>query len=114
MRSTRAHKDGEEGQWRAKHTTPRWESLFSGRLRRTIGGKGSGTIALGTVGALREREARAVFEAGFEPMINAIGPSRIVVYGSRKSPVFDDAEKRGIEIVQFDSDTALVFATRSR
>ena len=73
-----------------------------------------GTVAVGTAGAMRESEIRKVFEAGFEPMINAVNPSRIVVYGSRRSPVFDQAEQRGIEIVQFDTDTARAFAKRSR
>lgn len=71
-----------------------------------------GTIAVGTAGAMRERETREVFEAGFEAMLDAVEPKRIVVYGSRKSPVFASAEERGIEIVQFDTDTAKVFAKR--
>lgn len=73
-----------------------------------------GTVAVGTAGAMRESEVRAVFEAGFGPMIEVVKPSRIVVYGSRRSSVFDQAEQRGIEIVQFDTETAIAFAKRSR
>ena len=71
-----------------------------------------GTIAVGTAGAMREKEAREVFEAGFTPMLDAINPRRIVVYGSRKSTVFEDAEARGIEILQFDTATANAFSKR--
>lgn len=73
-----------------------------------------GTIAVGTAGAMRTKEAREVFEAGFEPMLKAVAPSRIIVYGSRKSPVFMLAEERGIKIVQFDTDTAKVFSKRGK
>lgn len=71
-----------------------------------------GTIAIGTAGAMRERKSREVFEAGFMPMLKALMPRRIVVYGSRKSKVFSLAEDRGIEIVQFDTDTAKAFSKR--
>lgn len=69
-----------------------------------------GTIAVGTVGAMREKEARIVFESGFTPMIDRLKPKRIVVYGSRRSSVFELAERKGIELLQFDSSTALAFS----
>lgn len=69
-----------------------------------------GTIAVGTAGAMREKETRKVFEDGFEPMLHAIAPKRIVVYGSRRSPVFEEAEQSGVKIVQFDTDTSKVFS----
>lgn len=72
-----------------------------------------GTVAVGTVGAMRDSEARNVFEAGFEPMLEAVEPRRIVVYGSRKSSVFEVAERHGIEVLQFDSEIAKVFSRRS-
>ena len=72
-----------------------------------------GTIAVGTAGAMREKESRKVFEDGFGPMLNSVSPSRIIVYGSRKSPVFDEAEDLGIEIIQFDTETAKAFMNRS-
>ncbi len=72
-----------------------------------------GTIAVGTAGAMREKESRAVFEAGFETMLDALSPKRIVVYGSRRSPVFFSAEERGVEIMQFDTDTAKAYAKRA-
>ena len=68
-----------------------------------------GTIAVGTAGAMREKETRLVFEEGFVPMLDAVMPKRIVVYGSRKSPVFNIAEQRGIEIIQFNTTTAIAF-----
>ena len=72
-----------------------------------------GTIAVGTAGAMREKDARKVFEDGFGPMLDAIAPRRIIVYGSRESPVFKEAESAGIEIVQFDTETAKAFMNRS-
>lgn len=71
-----------------------------------------GTVAVGTAGAMRDKEARDVFESGFEPMMNTIAPKRIIVYGSRNSPVFKVAENRGIEIVQFNTETAKAFMNR--
>ena len=62
---------------------------------------------------MREKEAREVFEAGFGPMLDVVAPRRIVVYGSRNSAVFEEAEKRGVEIVQFDTETAKAFKKRS-
>lgn len=69
-----------------------------------------GTIAVGTTGAMKDKEARKVFEAGFLPMLEHLQPRRIVVYGSRKSQVFKLAELRGIEIIQFDTATTRAFA----
>ena len=71
-----------------------------------------GTIAVGTAGAMREKETRKIFESGFEPMLDAVAPKRIIVYGSRRSCVFALAEERGVEIVQFDTDTARAFSKR--
>lgn len=72
-----------------------------------------GTIAIGTVGAMRDKEARKVFEAGFVPMLESVKPKRIVVYGSKNSSVFLGVEKQGIEIIQFESETAMAFSKRS-
>ena len=72
-----------------------------------------GTIAVGTAGAMREKDARKVFEDGFRPMLDVIAPSRVIVYGSRKSPVFKEAEDLGVEIVQFDTETAKAFMNGS-
>ena len=69
-----------------------------------------GTIAVGTAGAMREKEAREVFEKGFHPMLERLQPKRIVVYGSRKSQVFELAEHSGIEVIQFDTETSKAFA----
>lgn len=71
-----------------------------------------GTVAVGTAGAMRDKETRRVFEAGFGPMLEALAPKRIVVYGSRRSAVFADAEECEIEILQFDTDTAKMFSKR--
>lgn len=77
------------------------------------GVEAGGTIAVGTAGGMREKETRKVFESGFGPMLDAVAPRRIVVYGSRSSHVFNEAERAGIEIVQFDTETAKAFMSRS-
>lgn len=71
-----------------------------------------GTVAVGTAGCMREKEIRQVFEEGFPIMLERISPRRVVVYGSRRSPVFNEAEQVGIEIVSFDTNTASVFAKK--
>lgn len=68
-----------------------------------------GTVAVGTAGCMREKEIRQVFEEGFPAMLERINPRRVVVYGSRRSPVFSEAEQAGIEIVSFETNTASVF-----
>lgn len=68
-----------------------------------------GTIAVGTAGTMREKEARRVFEAGFEFMLERIQPKRIVVYGSARSKVFESAANDGIEVIPFETATATIF-----
>lgn len=68
-----------------------------------------GTIAVGTAGCMREKESRIVFEEGFPVMLNTLRPRRIIVYGSTRSAVFSEAEKKGIEIKPFQTSTSLAF-----
>lgn len=69
-----------------------------------------GTVAVGTVGCMREREARRVFTEGLAELVNRIHPSRIVVYGSLREDVFKVVRDAGIEIVHFPSATSVVMA----
>lgn len=79
-----------------------------------FGGIESGdTVAVGTAGCMREREPRQVFERGFAPMIEAVRPARVVVYGSARSGVFHEAEESGVEVMAFQSDTTRAFERRS-
>ena len=71
-----------------------------------------GTVAVGTAGCMREKEARQVFEKGFPVMLDKLVPKRIVIYGSERSPVIDEARKRKIDVVSFPTETAVVFARR--
>lgn len=77
------------------------------------GVESGGTVAVGTAGCMREKQSRRVFECGFGPMLEAVKPARVVVYGSARSGVFRKAEEHGIEIIAFESDTAQTFAKRS-
>ncbi|MBQ6585662.1 MAG: DUF4417 domain-containing protein, partial [Coriobacteriales bacterium] len=69
-----------------------------------------GTVAVGTIGCMREKEPRLIFETGFMQMIERIAPKRVVVCGSVRSSVFSDAESEGIEIIHFPSATSRVHA----
>jgi hypothetical protein len=75
--------------------------------------EGGGVIAVGTAGCMRETESREVFEKGFRVMIDTLKPKVIVVYGSRRSIVFHEAELKGIEIKSFQTNTSIEFERRS-
>lgn len=72
-----------------------------------------GTVAVGTLGCMREKEPRLVFEQGFEQLRLRVQPDCIVVVGSRKSPVFAEAEQDGIEIIAFEGSTAEYFRKKA-
>ena len=64
-------------------------------------------VAVGTVASgIRQLVNRPLFENGFRRMIEIIKPKIIVVYGSYNYAVFREAEKNGICIITFPSDTS--------
>ena len=71
-----------------------------------------GTVAVGTAGCMREKTQRAVFEQGFQTMIESVRPKSVVVYGSTRSSVFADAEAKGVNVIAFRSDTSRAFEER--
>ena len=71
-----------------------------------------GTIAVGTAGCIREGETRQVFESGFPVMLNSVKPNKIIVYGSTNSEVFSEAQRAGIEVISFQTETAKLFSKR--
>lgn len=64
------------------------------------------TIAVGTVGALDDAEDRAYFKEGLAYVVSRLKPRTIVVYGAAPYDVFGKYRDSGIEIIQFDSETA--------
>lgn len=69
-----------------------------------------GTVAVGSVGCMANREAKKVFEDGFPVMLDTVKPKRVVVYGSVKSSVFSQANDGGVEVIPFSSSTSLHYA----
>lgn len=65
-----------------------------------------GTIAVGTIGCFGNRETRKVFEDGFGPMREIVRPKRVLVIGSDRSGVFDEARQDGVEIISYEGETA--------
>ena len=69
-----------------------------------------GTVAVGTVGCMRDREARDVFLNGFPVMLDTVRPRTVVVYGSIRDEMADAADHAGVSLVQRQSATAQVFS----
>ncbi len=67
-------------------------------------------VAIGTVGgsprAIIDRER---FESGFFKMLEILAPETIIVYGSANYVCFEEARRRGIIIVSFQSKTARAY-----
>lgn len=68
-----------------------------------------GTIAVGTLGCMKDPELRRIFSDGIPELLRRISPEAIVVYGTIRDDVFDLAYESGVEILPFDSRTALVW-----
>lgn len=85
-------------------TSETWGYCFAGIPVESI-------VAVGTVASgLRKLENRTLFRDGFLEMIEVLKPKAIVVYGSSNYEFFRSIVERGIEVIQFDSDTAKAFA----
>lgn len=88
-------------------TAETFSYTFDGIPRNSI-------IAIGTVASgLRELKNRYVFEQGFYKMLEVLSPHTIVVYGSDKSPCFDDVRNK-VNIIAFPSETSIAFRRGKR
>lgn len=67
-----------------------------------------GTVAVGTLGCMKNVELRTLFRDGFAEMIKRIEPELIIAYGAVREDVFAPAYDAGIEILPFMCDTARV------
>ena len=77
-----------------------WDSICEGDM-----------IAIGTVASdLSRLENRELFEMGIRELIRQKHPSLIIVYGSAKYKVFDEAREQGCQIIAFPSETSIRFA----
>lgn len=86
--------------WGTRET---WGYCFAGVPRHTV-------VAVGTVASgLRKIENRPLFEDGLEAMADTLKPAIVIVYGSASYECFKNLRRRGIEIIQFDSEKSVVF-----
>lgn len=82
-------------------TDETWSYCFDGIPQRSI-------VCIGTVASgLRELSNRTDFDNGFYEMLRILSPEIILVYGSANYPCFQIAEKNGVEIISFPSETNL-------
>lgn len=61
------------------------------------------TIAIGSLGCLRDRDNRRWFIEGLRYVVDRLEPTTIVVYGSTPNGIFGQYEQRGIRILRFAS-----------
>lgn len=58
-----------------------------------------GTVSLSTVGLMRSVEGRRLFDEGADAAMEAVSPSRVLAYGTRR-----EFDARGAEVVWYESD----------
>ncbi len=87
-------------------TSESWEYCFDGLPMNSI-------YAIGSVGGsphkLKDRER---FENGLTEMVKRLKPKTIIVYGSANYPCFAKLIEQGINIISYQSHTALAFERR--
>ncbi len=87
-------------------TPETWKYCFDGIPSKSI-------ISIGTVASgLKSHQYNNIFCDGLYEAIKRINPLAIVVYGSVNQPVFEYIKSLGIQIVSFQSETALAFERR--
>ncbi len=77
---------------------------YANKLSRSFCCEGircGGTIAIGTLGCLKEKRKREKLVEGLEFIVGKLKPKMIVVYGGSPSSIFDKYKERGIEIVSY-------------
>lgn len=71
-----------------------------------------GTVAVGTHGIVRCKESRKIFSEGVPELVRRVRPQTIIVYGSYNESMFGAALEEDINIVNFDSQTAIAMRER--
>lgn len=67
------------------------------------------TIAIGSLGALRDRESRKLLTDSVKALAECVSPKIVIVYGYAPNDVFGSLIERGTEIWRFDSEIAKAF-----
>lgn len=71
-----------------------------------------GTVAVGTVGTMKDRVNRTIFSDGLKVMADVLRPETVVCVGSSPESVFGFLAEKGIELIRIESHTAAVFKAR--
>lgn len=66
-------------------------------------------VAIGTLGALRDKESRTLLKNSIDALVEYVNPRCIIVYGYAPNDVFESAAANNIEIWQFDSEISKAF-----
>ena len=66
-----------------------------------------GTVAVGTLGCTKNREAREVFTKGLRELLRRVSPSHLLVYGPLNKGMFGSVFESNIPITHFESQTTL-------
>ena len=72
------------------------------------------TIAMGSVGNLRDRGDRAVFEQYVEEVVRRLRPANIIVYGEAPDDVFHSAREAGIPVRSYPTKTRAAHTTSGK
>lgn len=62
-----------------------------------------GTIAVGSHGCIRKNEDRDYFKQGLQYTVNTLSPHAIVVYGTTPPDIFQEYQKKGINVIGIES-----------
>lgn len=65
------------------------------------------TIAVGSNGTYKHKEDKKIFCEGLYYVVKLLEPKNIIVYGSISKEIIELCKKRGIQVIQFESDVAL-------
>lgn len=67
------------------------------------------TVAIGSLGALRDSESRKMLKDSIVALAECVCPKVVIVYGYAPDDVFGPLKDRGAEIWRFDSEIAKAF-----
>lgn len=79
-----------------------------------LGVEPGGSVAMGTLGCIKNKERREKFEEGLSVALTVLKPKNIIVYGSAPDTIFGRYKKQGFNIIVFESKTAKYFKDKKK
>ncbi len=67
-----------------------------------------GTVAISSLGAIKNRESRKVFADGIPELVERVSPRTIIVYGSYDPSMYDVAFEQGVNVINFQAYTTML------